>query len=218
MVFINHSSTFLPQCHFNVNNNLYYRFEQAYSGELTVAKFNPMLDTICKNIMVNYVQDYIKNEKHGSDVNAFYNAYKYYHSLTYFLPGIPWVLNGQENPQFESLNLFSNKPFSRKFMYNSDFYRSLNLLRKFNPALWNSDISNLPVKVSNSNEVLALERKSGNYSCVGMFNLTNHSVGYFLNTDYKSYYDAFNKVQVNFTKDMEINLGPYQSIIITNSR
>jgi alpha-amylase len=216
MLLINHSKTFVSQCHYNMNNNLYSLFQQAYNGELTVSRFNSMLDTTCKYPVVNYLQDYLMNDRYGSDATAFYNAYKYYHSLSYFLPGIPWVLNGQEDPQFETINLFSSKPFLRKYKYNYDFYRSLNLLMQSNPALWNNNPENLPKKISDSDEVLALERTSGNSTCIGFFNLTNHVVSYTVQKDYSGYYDAFNKVPVNIKKEIEQKLGPYQSLIFSN--
>lgn len=217
LLIINHSNSFIPNAHYNVNNNLYQKFQQAYEGKLNVTEFSTMLDTINKLPVINYVQDYLKNEKYGPDANVFYNAYKYYHMLTYFLPGIPWVLNGQEDPQFETLNLFSGKPFSQKYKYNNDFYRSLNRLRQQNPCFWNDNPQNLPVKISDSNDVLALERTAGKYSCVGLFNLTDHAVTYSIKKDYTLYYDAFNKMQVSFPKDKELNLGPYQALIITNA-
>lgn len=217
MLIINHSPSFLPQCHYNVNNNLYNHFEKAYAGILDVNGFNTMIDTILKNNLVNYVQDYIKNEKYGPDANVFYNAYKYYHTLTYFLPGIPWVLNGQEDPQFQTLNLFSNKPFLRKYKYNNDFYRSLNRLKQQNPALWNLDSLNIPHKISDSNEVLALERTAGKSTCVGLFNLTDHFVNYSIQKDYYYYFDVFNKAQISLAKNTELKLGPYQALLITNA-
>ncbi len=216
MLTINHSESFVNQCHYNMNNVMYGRFEQAYTGNLQVNALDQLLDTISKFQMVNYLQDYLKNEKYGPDAVVFYNAYKYYHTLTYFLPGIPWTLNGQEDPQFETINLFSEKPFSRNFKYNNDFYRSLNQLKQNNPSLWNFNPENLPVKISDSNEVLVMERKAGKYSCVGMFNITNRVSSYKIQKDLVKYYDVFNKTMVSFPKDVELKLGPYQSLLVTN--
>jgi cyclomaltodextrinase / maltogenic alpha-amylase / neopullulanase len=216
MLIINNSNTFITQCHFNVNNNLFNYFQSAYEGQLTVSGFQSMLDTINKFPCVNYLQDYLKTDKYGPDANVFYNAYKYYHTLTYFLPGIPWVLNGQEDPQFESLTLFSSRPFSRKYKYNNDFYRSLNLLKLQHPAVWNFQVGNLPIKVSDSNLALAMERTQDSLTCVGIFNLTDTIINYTLNKEYIGYYDLFNKFQVSLPKNTNLSLGPYQSIILTN--
>lgn len=216
MLFINHSDPIMSQCHFNWNSNLLGYFQRAYNGNLSVKDIDGMLDTVRKFSLVNAVQDYLETDKFGPDAILFYNAYKYYHMLTYFLPGIPWVLNGQEDPQFETISLYSQVPVSKKFKYNTDFYRSLNRLKQQNPALWNSNLENLPVKISDSDEVLALERKSGKYVCIGMFNLTDHIASYTLKNDYNMLYDAFNKTQISFPKNTELKLGPFQALILSN--
>ena len=77
-------------------------------------------------------------------------------------------------------------------------------MQKFkNPALWNLDTTNLPVRISNSKEVLALERKSGNYGIVMLFNLTNKVVQFQIDRDYSNYYEIFNKVPLNFIKNTD---------------
>ncbi len=216
MLIINNSDNIVSQCHFNINTSLFEQFKKAYEGTLTASDLDSILIHVNNNHSVNFLQDYLLTDKHGSDVNVFYNAYKYYHTLTYFLPGIPWVLNGQEDPQFESISLFSSRPFSRKYKYNNDFYRSLNLLKQQHPALWNFNKNNLPLKISDSKSVLALERKADSSICVGFFNLTDTIVNYKINKDFDSYYDVFSKYQVSFFKNTELSLGPYQAIILTN--
>ncbi|MBK7359653.1 MAG: hypothetical protein IPI45_03770 [Saprospiraceae bacterium] len=211
-----HSSTITNGFHYHSNSGLYQRFQKIDSEGSNIDELNIIVDS-CSNIpLLNYVQDNLINERHGSDVNAFYNTYKYFHTLTFFLPGIQWILNGQEGPQFERISIFSSHPFSRQYKFNNDFYRSMAMQKFKNPALWNLDTTNLPVRISNSKEVLALERKSGNYSIVMLFNLTNKVVQFQIDKDYSNYYEIFNKVPVNFIKNTDLQLGPFQSLLFSN--
>ncbi|MFZ1297941.1 MAG: alpha-amylase family glycosyl hydrolase, partial [Saprospiraceae bacterium] len=148
-----HSSTITNGFHYHSNSGLYQRFQKIDSEGSNIDELNIIVDS-CSNIpLLNYVQDNLINERHGSDVNAFYNTYKYFHTLTFFLPGIQWILNGQEGPQFERISIFSSHPFSRQYKFNNDFYRSMAMQKFKNPALWNLDTTNLPVRISNSKEV-----------------------------------------------------------------
>ncbi len=211
-----HSSTITNGFHFHSNSGLYQRFQKIDSEGSNIDDLNIVVDS-CSNIpLLNYVQDNLINERHGSDVNAFYNTYKYFHTLTFFLPGIQWILNGQEGPQFERISIFSSHPFSRQYKFNNDFFRSMAMQKFKNPALWNLDTRNLPVRISNSKEVLAVERKSGNYGIVMLFNLRNKVVQFQIDRDYSNYYEIFNKVPLNFIKNTDLQLGPYQSLLFSN--
>ncbi|MBK6546544.1 MAG: hypothetical protein IPG12_14900 [Saprospiraceae bacterium] len=216
LVLINHSNTILNGYTFHMNSSFYAKLHQAYDSTLLVDAFNLFVDSCSKIPNINFVHDYLLNEKFGSEVNVFYNAYKYFHTLAFFLPGIHWVLNGTEDPQFDRLSIFSNKPFSRQFKYNNDFFRSMNYQKQKNPALWNLDPENLPKRISTSNDVLALERKSGSSCIVGLFNLTNKIVRFQIENDYFNYYQIFNKVPLNFSKNTELQLGPFQSLLFSN--
>lgn len=213
---LEHSATITPGFHYHSNSGLYQRFQKIDSEGSTIDELNILVDSCSNTALLNFVQDNLINERSGSDVNAFYNTYKYFHTLTFFLPGIQWILNGQEGPQFERISIFSSHPFSRQYKFNNDFFRSMAMQKSKNPALWNLDSTNLPVRISNSKEVLALERKSGNHCIVMLFNLTNSVVRFQIDRDYSNYYEIFNKVPLNFIKNTDLQLGPYQSLLFSN--
>lgn len=211
-----HGSTLSNGFHYHSNSGLYSKFQNIDSEGSTMDELDMIVDSCSKFQFLNYVQDNLINERYGSDVNAFYNSYKYFHTLTFFLPGIQWILNGQEGPQFERISIFSSHPFSRQYKFNNDFFRSMAMQKSKNPALWNLDPANMPIKISNSKEVLALERKSGNSCIVMLFNITNKVVQFQIDKDYSNYYEIFNKVPVSFLKNTDLQLGPFQSILFSN--
>lgn len=217
MLTINYSDIFFPECDLNFNQNLFKKFLQMKDGNLKPVDFAGLLDSLSRFSQINYLLDYQKTEKYGNDAFAFENSYKYFHMLTYFLPGIPWVLNGQEFPQFFNINLFSPNPIHRGYAYHIDFYRKLNLMRVTNSAMWNLQTENLPKSISDSKDVLALERSSGDKTVVGLFNLQNNEVRFTLNKEYLNFFDALNKSQVSFPIGKEFALGPHQSIMIMNT-
>jgi len=126
--------------------------------------------------------------------------------------GTDWPFQIYGHPQFNSKYPFSFTPRSRTESISPPWLDQI----CFGPDLRNLDSTNLPVRISNSKEVLALERRSGNSSIVMLFNLTNKVVQFQIDRDYSNYYELINKVPVNFLKNADLQLGPFQSILFSN--
>ena len=116
---------------------------------------------------------------------------------------------------FEPINVRTEKTIGHVYNYNRDFYRGLALHRFDHPAL-HSLTDNLPEIISDSEEVLAIERKQGNTSIVLMANLTDSTRTYSIHKDYNYYTEFFTHALVNFPKNTTLTLGPYPSLVLTN--
>ncbi|MBK7231549.1 MAG: hypothetical protein IPH93_04630 [Saprospiraceae bacterium] len=201
------------------NLELYSLFQKMAASELKTSDFKNILQTNqsskIKSSSIMFNQNAVTNRSQGSEYNRCQECYKQCALLTYLLGGVPWVLNGQEGPAFDGINTFKNEVLSDRYNYNRDFYRALNIHRRENAAM-NSLLNNLPVLISDSEEVLAFERKHGNLSIMFMGNLTNKTVQYTINKDFRFYTEFFTRALVSFEPNVIYTLAPYQYIMLTN--
>lgn len=165
---------------------------------------------------INSFVDYHTNFYKGTDYMSFPNAYRYYAAFAHFLPGTPWMLGGQEYALVSPVNAFSDHPVYRKYSFNGDLYRSLNLQRRHNPALWNDSKCALPVIVADDFPVIGLERSRDTFYCTGIFNFSSSPQTFVMTKDYRYAYDLFNKVPVAFPVGKKLNIGPYEAFLFSN--
>ena len=202
-----------------LNEDLYKVFDKISKNECRVADFKSVLEenvkSKYKSASIMYNQNAITNIKFGGETQRCYGCYKLCSVITYLLGGVPLMLNGQEEPMFEPINVRTEKTIGHVYNYNRDFYRGLALHRFDHPAL-HSLTDNLPEIISDSEEVLAIERKQGNTSIVLMANLTDSTRTYSIHKDYNYYTEFFTRALVNFPKNTTLTLGPYQYLVLTN--
>jgi len=202
-----------------LNQNLYQVFDKISKSECRTSDFKPILEENAKSkyksVSILFNQNAITNIKFGGETQRCYGCYKLCSVITYMLGGIPLMLNGQEEPMFEPINIRTEKTIEHVYNYNRDFYRGLALHRFDHPAL-HSLTDNLPEIISDSEEVLSIERKQGNTSIVLMANLTDTTQTYSIRKDYNYYTEFFTRALVSFPKNTTLTLGPYQYLVLTN--
>ncbi len=216
-LFIHHGESEVAHVSYNMNmKHLYTLFHKTYNDSSFVEDYVRYLEYAKSHPSTHATLDYFVNFYYGTDVQFYYNAYKYFVMFCAFAPGISWTMNGQEGPLFEPVNLFSTKTIKWNFKYMQDQYRSLNLQKLSNPALWNSGSQNYPEVISDSKDVLALERRNGEKYCVLLFNLRNKESRFKIMKNYSSCNDLFNKVPVRYMSDTTYSLGPLQAVMFSN--
>ncbi len=97
--------------------------------------------------------------------------------LTYLLPGMPLIYNGQEAGFNRRLEFFEKDQIDWvDSLGYTQFYQELNHLRKSNPALYSQPNGGKleEIKNSASHEVLSFERKVEGNTVVAVFNLSNN--------------------------------------------
>ncbi len=201
------------------NEELFDLFQKMAQGTALVADFKKIIEankaSRIKSSSIMYNQSAVTNHTMGSEYKRCQDCYKEAAVMTYLLGGIPWVLNGQEEPMFDGINSFTKAALTHNYNYNRDLYRALNIHRRENPALYSTDES-IPEIVSSSENVLVFERKSGNASIVLMANLSGEKAQYTINKDFRFYTEFFTRALVSFEPGMLYTLGPYQYLMLTN--
>lgn len=198
------------------NLNLFKQLTQVYDSGIAGDQMTALIEETAKQIKLNTFIDYETNSIYGTDYNLFPNAYTYYIMFTYMLPGIPWILNGQEFGLIQAINSFNNNSLQRKYRFNEDLFRSLNLQRKNNPALHLHDKNSQTKVVTKTTQIIALERTVDTFYCVGIFNFSDQVAGFKLLKSYQRGFDLFNKIPVSYPADVELKLGPYQAVLFSN--
>ncbi|WP_457446344.1 alpha-amylase family glycosyl hydrolase [Roseateles sp. P5_E4] len=99
------------------------------------------------------------NSWHGTDADLYGDAYPALAVLTFTLPGMPLVYNGQESRLTKKLEFFEKDAIDWKTYELSDFYASLAALKHQHPALAAGQYG-APVKLLDSPpDIVAFERR-----------------------------------------------------------
>lgn len=216
-LFVQHSASEFQELGYHLNMiPLYELFRKTYNDSVSKEDYISYLESVKSHSSAHGTLDYFLNFHKGTDVQFYYNAYKYFSMFCAFAPGISWTMNGQEGPLFEPVNLFSTKTINWNYKYLENHYRSLNLQRINNPAFWIGEPENVPVVISDSKDVLAIERKKADKYCVLLFNLKNKTSSFKITKDYNECYDLFNKVPLKYKSGTDYSLGPFQAVMFSN--
>ncbi|MBW8760795.1 MAG: DUF3459 domain-containing protein [Burkholderiales bacterium] len=101
------------------------------------------------------------NSWHGTDAELYGDAYQALAVLTFTLPGMPLIYNGQESRLTKKLAFFEKDAIAWKSYELSDFYAGLVALKHRHPALAAGQYG-APVKLLDSTaDVVAFERRLG---------------------------------------------------------
>lgn len=101
------------------------------------------------------------NSWHGTDESLYGDAYQALAVLTFTLPGMPLIYNGQESRLTKKLEFFEKDPIDWKRYELTPFYAGLAALKQRHPALAAGQYGG-PVKLLGSPpDVVAFERRKG---------------------------------------------------------
>jgi len=163
--------------------NFHHRLNKVAKGEMTATDIRDYLiedaeKHQAKDYRLNFTSNHDENSWSGTVFERMGNAHKCLAALTFVIPGMPLLYNGQEAPLKKRLAFFEKDAIDWNNYAYADFYSNLNQLKKSNPALWNGSyggdleiISTLQPK-----QVLALTRKKGATIFAALFNLSDKPV------------------------------------------
>ncbi|MBQ5434754.1 MAG: alpha-glucosidase C-terminal domain-containing protein [Bacteroidales bacterium] len=133
-------------------------------------------------LAMNFVSNHDQNSWTGTNTEMYGDAVKQYAVLTFMLPGIPMLYNGDEVCLPKRLEFFEKDPidWSEDPFGMTDFYKELIALRDEHSCLWiapwGGDMSVLPT--DHPKEIFAFEREAEGDMCLAMFNFSDAEVSY----------------------------------------
>ena len=129
-------------------------------------------DYSSEHILMNFTSNHDENTWAGTVFDRYGNGAKTFAALTYFLPGIPLIYNGQEYGLDKRLAFFEKDFIPKKESDFFDFYKKLNKLKKENKLLNIDPKIKFEVIETNSNNLVCFKRSIGEESIYFIANLS----------------------------------------------
>ena len=126
-------------------------------------------------IPMYFTSNHDENSWSGTEFERMGEAARTFAALTYLLPGMPLIYNGQEVGFNRRLLFFEKDEIDWNDRWDfTDFYRELNQLRKSNPALYSQEKGGGVVEIVNSAPaaIFSFERAVKGNKVIALFNLS----------------------------------------------
>lgn len=130
-------------------------------------------------IPMYFTSNHDENSWNGTEFERMGDAAKTFAALTYVLPGMPLIYNGQEAGLNRRLQFFEKDSIGWEDKGGfTDFYTSLNAFKKANPALLSQDRGGVFTEIENDQpqKVFAFKRTKDNNEVVSVFNLSKDAL------------------------------------------
>jgi glycosidase len=166
-------------------------------------------------IMLQFTTNHDENSWNGTEYEKFGEATKTFSVLTYTVPGIPLIYSGQEAGLKKRLLFFEKDEIdwhANKELFG--FFKSLNALKKEQPALWNGEFGAelKRIKTDADSTVFAFVRENKDSKVLVITNLTKNIVKVKLETN-----DDFTNLKSYFSKysftGKEMTLNPWEYLV-----
>lgn len=161
-----------------------------------------------------FTTNHDENSWNGTEYEKYGDAAKAFAVFSSTWPGIPLIYSGQESPNHKRLKFFDKDPIEWNGTYAlHDFYKTLLNLHSKNPAL-NGNSNLAPVfrlQTSDSEHVLAYQRKNEDDEILVLLNLSNKSLEVAVDSEMVKgkFIDVFNNIETDFDVNNNIVLGPW---------
>jgi glycosidase len=162
---------------------------------------------------MQFTSNHDENTWNGTEFERLGDAAEMFAVLTYVIPGMPLIYNGQEAGFNKRLEFFEKDLIEWKESKFTLLYTKLNQLKKNNKALLNGNNgAKVEFVIFPENEnILGLIREKGNDIVVGFFNLSSGKANLNINsTKLSGLFTNFdNNSIVEFKNRLQLNLKPW---------
>lgn len=151
--------------------------ENADSLRLSLERMNTRFSP--EAIPMYFTSNHDENSWNGTEFERMGDAAKTFAALTYMLPGTPLIYSGQEAGLSRRLQFFEKDSIGWEDADGfTDFYKSLNALKKSNKALQSQERDGEMTEIGNNNpqQVLSFKRTNDGNEVVCVFNLSKDAV------------------------------------------
>lgn len=169
-----------------------------------------------------FTQNHDENSWNGSEKELYGDAAEVFNILAFTWQGLPMIYNGQEDALSKRLAFFEKDPIKWKKMDKTPFFQKLCDLRHNNRALWSGRHGGKLEKIETdkADQVYAFTREKGGDRVVVVLNLSNKPCAVTLQPGEEVvssiYLSVFGASTVQLTKDMQLNLKPWEYLVFTN--
>ncbi len=218
----------LHQSAFDVTtaNSLFDIFNRIAAGQDRASAVHSYLESIDRfhqqtDLRLNYITSNDANSRHGSIFERMTQSHKTFAVLANTLPGMSMIFGGQEAALGKRLKTFDKDRIDWGSYMLSDFYNSLNLLRKEYTLFQagQSGGSFARIETNADQNVLAFERVVDDQRALVLFNLSPHSIKVILDDASQNgqYFDHFLSREVSIELDQGMFLRPWEYRVLIQS-
>ena len=168
-------------------------------------------------IRMNFTSNHDENSWNGTEFERMGDASDAMAAFTYVIPGMPLIYTGQEYANNHRLEFFEKDCIDRNpDAHQFGMYRTLNSLRKHNPALWSEEKGAPMLRIPADNDkVFAAARPLKDNTVLGIFNFSPEEQTFTLQTaDYQGKYDCICGKQIEVGETFELTLKPWAYCIL----
>ncbi len=168
---------------------------------------------------IAFTTNHDENSWNGTTKERLGDAAESFAVLSYTIKGMPLIYSGQEAGLDKRLAFFEKDTIDWSNLVNADFYTTLNKLKKNNKALWNGTSGGEMMRIGGGKNpyVFAFYRvKQGNI-VVSIFNLSDskQTITFDQSSIESEYSDIFSGQKINLVNGLEINLKPWEYLVLT---
>ena len=157
----------------HVLNRIYKKENNSEDLKLNINR--NLIDYSSKHILMNFTSNHDENTWAGTVFDRYGDGAKTFAALTYFLPGIPLIYNGQEYGLNKRLEFFEKDFITKKQSDFYEFYSNLNSLKKENNILDIDSEIKFEIIETNNKNLICYKRTKNNDSMYFVANLSEES-------------------------------------------
>ena len=157
----------------HVLNRIYKK--ENNSEDLKININRNLNDYSSKHVLMNFTSNHDENTWAGTVFDRYGDGAKTFAALTYFLPGIPLIYNGQEYGLNKRLEFFEKDFITKKQSDFYEFYSNLNSLKKENNLLDIDSEIKFEIIETNNKNLICYRRTKNNDSMYFVANLSEKS-------------------------------------------
>ena len=157
----------------HVLNRIYKK--ENNSEDLKININRNLNDYSSKHVLMNFTSNHDENTWAGTVFDRYGDGAKTFAALTYFLPGIPLIYNGQEYGLNKRLEFFEKDFIAKKQTDFYEFYSNLNSLKKENNILDIDSEIKFEIIETNNKNLICYKRTKNNDSMYFVANLSEES-------------------------------------------
>jgi len=171
--------------------------------------------------LMEFTSNHDENSWNGSAIKRLGLGAPTFAALTYIVPGMPLIYDGQEAGMEKSLLFFERDPIVWKHSPMRDLYTELNTLKHTSKALYNGAEGGSFVQVNTSADanVFAALREKDADRVFAVFNLSDSAMTISLKGDAFAgdFQDYFDKTKTTFVGNDQMLLSPWEYKIYTGN-
>jgi glycosidase len=211
---------FLHEIAFDVTYDwrFHHIMNEIASGKRTVKDIDrhfAFVDSVypANSILMQFTSNHDENSWNGTSYERLGNYVKTYAALTFAVPGMPLIYNGQEACLNKRLEFFTKDVVEWQDCEMFDFYKKLIQFRKDNPALWSGDSGGSYIRLTTNSpeKIYAIKRLKGENEVIAIFNLSSESIDVDLSELFegKNYVNYFEGVEEDYSKLKKLDAGDF---------